>query len=120
MKLLLKIWFQPLKYISIKWIFLGNTYLDGSSNKSTLQSEVLASWKRRRTSDNDTIVENDAAKRSVDETVETTVNESCATGVTSSEYHQQDDDITNEFASSQGNSQEGFFFKKGGGSTRHV
>ena len=69
----------------------------------------MASWKRRRTSDNDTIVENDAAKRSVDETVETTVNESCATGVTSSEYHQQEDDITNEFASSQ----VVFFLKKG-------
>ena len=73
----------------------------------------MASWKRRRTSDNDTIVENDAAKRSVDETVETTVNESCATGVTSSEYHQQDNDITNEFASSQGNSQEGFLKGEG-------
>ena len=69
----------------------------------------MASWKRRRTSDNDTIVENDAAKRSVDETVETTVNESCATGVTSSEYHQQEDDITNEFASSQ----VVFFLKRG-------
>ncbi len=90
--------------------FLGTSYLDGGSNKSTLQAEVLASWNRRRTSDNDTIVENDAAKRSsVDETIETTVNESC--GVTSSEYHQQDDDITNEFASSQGNSQVGDILK---------
>jgi len=68
---------------------------NGINYKRPLQNEILASWNRRRSFDDDMM-------NTETETIEITVNESVATGITSSEYQ---DDVTCEFASSQMNSQ---------------
>ena len=75
-------------------------YSDGINYKRPLQNEILASWNRRRSFDDDMM-------NTETETIEITVNESDATGITSSEYQ---DDVTCEFASSQMNSQVSGFF----------